>query len=107
LLADADRVIARRGVSVTSQPSGPASQNSLTLIVANTANNSGLGTAYKSSSPTSTDGIRVNFENASFDDLVRWLGILASAHNLRVTQARMTDRSDSGRVDASFVLQRG
>ncbi|MEL6300535.1 MAG: type II secretion system protein GspM [Pseudomonadota bacterium] len=106
LIASADRLIASRGGTPVAGASTGAG-GSLTLIVANTANANGLSNAYRSSSPTANDGIRVNFENAAFDDLVRWLGILANAHGLRVTQARMTDRSETGRVDASLVLQRG
>ncbi|MEL7311976.1 MAG: type II secretion system protein GspM [Pseudomonadota bacterium] len=105
LIGDADRYLASRGGSSTTGTTG-GSQDSLTLIVANTANANGLRTAYRSSSPTGNDAIRVNFENAGFDDLVRWLGILSNAHGLNVSQARMTDRSETGRVDASFVLQR-
>ncbi|MEL7025224.1 MAG: type II secretion system protein GspM [Pseudomonadota bacterium] len=106
LIGDADRYLASRGGS-TASPTGGGAEDSLTLIVANTARANGLGSAYTSSSPTGNDAIRVNFENAGFDDLVRWLGILSNAHNLNVSQARMTDRSEVGRVDASFVLQRG
>lgn len=106
MIADADRVLAERGgQSVTTVASG--APDSLTLVIANTANTNGLGSAYRSSSPTANDGIRVNFENAAFDDLVRWLGVLANAHGLTVDSARITDRRESGRVDASFTLQRG
>ena len=104
LIASADRLIASRGgAPVTSA----GAEGSLHLIIASTVNSSALNTALRSSTPTANDSIRVNFENAAFDDIVRWLGILANAHGLRVTQARMTDRSETGRVDASLVVHRG
>ncbi|MEM6819653.1 MAG: type II secretion system protein GspM [Pseudomonadota bacterium] len=106
LIASADRVIASRGGAPVTSAGGGA-EGSLNLIIASTVNASALNTAFRSSTPTANDSIRVNFENAAFDDIVRWLGILANAHGLRVTQARMTDRSETGRVDASLVLQRG
>ena len=105
LLSNAARIAPNSAGS--SDPAADRGSQSLTLIVANTANANGLGTAYRSSSPTGNEGIRVNLENASFDALVAWLGQLASVHGLAVTQARITDRSEAGRVDVSLVLARG
>ncbi len=85
---------------------GRTSTQSLTLLVANTVNTAGLGQAYKSSSPTGNDELRVALENASFDVLVTWLGQLQSAHSVIVTSGSFSNRNESGRVDASIVLQR-
>lgn len=105
LLSEARRTLVR----APAQPSAgnrPASTQSLTLLVANTVNTAGLSQAYRSSSPTGSDELRVAFENASFDILVDWLGQLQSAHGVIVTSGSFSDRNESGRVDASIVLQR-
>lgn len=85
---------------------GPCTQ-SLTLLVANTVRDAGLGNAYRSSSPFGTDGLRVSLENASFDLTVSWLGRLQAECGIEVDSGSFTNRTEPGRVDASIALARG
>ncbi|MEL6870187.1 MAG: type II secretion system protein GspM [Pseudomonadota bacterium] len=78
---------------------------SLTLLVATSVNANGLGNAYRSSSP-SPNGIRVSLENASFDAMITWLAQLDNDNRVVVTAGNISDRPQSGRVDASIVLER-
>lgn len=105
LLTEAQR---RLPVGGDAGPSGePVSPTqSLTLLVANTVDAAGLSQAYKSSSPTTDNGLRVSLENASFDVLVAWLAQLESAHQVTVIAGSFTRRPEQGRVDVSIVLRR-
>lgn len=65
----------------------------------------GLAGALKRIEPGSGDEVRVVFEQASFPDLMRWLGTTVAERPLAV--ARITaDRSAPGRVDSVVVLRR-
>jgi len=81
---------------------------SLVVIVDNTLRARNLYNALQRSQPTTSDGIRVEFENIAFDDLVLWLGELAQRYGLQVQSASFTDSSanGSGRVNASVTLER-
>ncbi|MEO0576928.1 MAG: type II secretion system protein GspM [Pseudomonadota bacterium] len=79
---------------------------SLTLLVENTVSANNLLNAYRNSSPSANDGIRVSLENASFDAMISWLGQLGNANNVVVTAGSISDRRETGRVDASIVLER-
>lgn len=86
---------------------GGACNQSLTLLVANTVRDAGLGNAYRSSSPFGTNGLRVSLENASFDLTVTWLGRLQAECGIEVDSGSFTNRTEPGRVDASIALERG
>lgn len=103
LVANAQRVLPAPGADASA---GRGPQQSLILLVTSSAASSGLNDAYKSSSPAGTGGLRVSMEQASFDDLVQWLGVLQREHGVRVTSGSITGRSDVGRVDASLVVER-
>ena len=77
LLERARRTLTAAAPAAPAQGSaGGACAQSLTLLVANTVRDAGLGNAYRSSSPFGADGLRVSLENASFDLTVTWLGRL-------------------------------
>ncbi len=81
---------------------------SLVVIVDNTLRARNLYSALQRSQPTANDGIRVEFENAVFDDLVLWLGELGSQFGLQVESASISIASggERGRVNASVSLAR-
>ncbi|MEM1438790.1 MAG: type II secretion system protein GspM [Pseudomonadota bacterium] len=83
-----------------------ACTQSMTLLVATTVREAGLGNAYRSSSPFGNDGLRVSLENASFDQTIEWLGRLQSECGIEVDSGSFTNRTDPGRVDASIALER-
>ena len=65
------------------------SNESLVVIVDRTVRDHGLANALQRSQPTGTNGVRVQFENAAFDDLVLWLGALNINDGLRVQTANL------------------
>ncbi len=77
------------------------------VIVAQTSRARGLERALKRSQPTTTTGIRVEFENVAFDDLVLWLGDLSSQYGLVVQQGSFTtSQTAPGRVNSTLTLER-
>lgn len=79
------------------------------VIVDQTLRARGLDRALKRSQPTTSNGIRVEFENVAFDDLVLWLGDLSAQYGMQVTSGSMSTSSQSapGRINATFTLERG
>ncbi|MCI0517622.1 MAG: type II secretion system protein M [Woeseiaceae bacterium] len=86
-----------------------ASRNeSLVVIIDNSLRQRGLYGALQRSQPTAQNGIRVEFENASFDDLILWLGDLATAHGLQLQSGSFSSMAadNAGRVNATVTLER-
>ncbi len=84
----------------------PANQTPV-VIVDQTSRARGLDRALKRSQPTTTTGIRVEFENVAFDDLVLWLGDLSSEYGLVVQQGSFsTSQTAPGRVNSTLTLER-
>ena len=86
-----------------------ASRNeSLVVIIDNSLRQRGLYSALQRSQPTAQNGIRVEFENASFDDLILWLGDLATAHGLQLQSGSFSSMAadNAGRVNATVTLER-
>lgn len=87
----------------------PADMNqSLVVIVDNTLRERGLYSALQRSQPTATNGIRVEFENVAFDELVLWLGDLSSDYGLQVQSSSFSAASqqNDGRVNSTLTLER-
>ncbi|MEM6512168.1 MAG: type II secretion system protein GspM [Pseudomonadota bacterium] len=78
------------------------------VIIDQTLRARGLDRALKRSQPTTSTGIRVEFENVAFDDLVVWLGDLSAQYGMQMQQGSFssTTRSAPGRVNASMTLER-
>jgi general secretion pathway protein M len=80
---------------------------SLVVIIDNTLRERGLYSALQRSQPTTSNGIRVEFENVAFDDLVLWLGDLSTRYGLQVQSGSFSNpRSSEGRVNSSLTLER-
>ncbi len=77
------------------------------VVVDHTLRARGLNSSLKRSQPT-PNGIRVEFENISFDDLVLWLGDLSKAYSMEVQAGSMsvTSRAGPGRINATLTLER-
>lgn len=87
----------------------PADRNqSLVVIIDNTLRERGLYNSLQRSQPTATNGIRVEFENVAFDELVIWLGDLSSGYALQVQSATFSaaSRDNDGRVNSTLTLER-
>jgi general secretion pathway protein M len=81
---------------------------SLVVIIDNSLRQRGLYSALQRSQPTAQNGIRVEFENAAFDDLVLWLGDLATSHGLQLQSGSFSsnETENVGRVNATVTLER-
>lgn len=85
-----------------------ATGQSLVVIVDSTLGQHNLSNALQRSQPTGQNGIRVEFQDAAFDDLVRWLGDLASRHGMQVQSGNFSVSTQNmpGRVNASLTIER-
>ena len=85
----------------------PVSNLSPIVIVDQTLNTRGLNNTLRRRQPT-PNGIRVEFEDVAFDDLVLWLGELSSRHALDVQAGNLSVSStgERGRINASLTLER-
>ena len=85
----------------------PSANESLVVIVDRSTRETGLATALKRNQPVSDDEIRVRFENASFNQIMAWLGLLHSNYGIEIDNAAFETMTEPGRVQASLVLKRG
>ncbi len=78
------------------------------VIVDQTLRARGLDRALKRSQPTTSNGIRVEFENVAFDDLVLWLGDLSTQYAMHVQSGSLSasSRNGPGRINATLTLER-
>lgn len=101
-----------KGLQTNTSGSAPvvsnAAQQTPVVIVDQTLRARGLDRALKRSQPTTSNGIRVEFDNVAFDDLVMWLGDLSRQYSMQVTSGSMSTSSQSapGRINATFTLER-
>jgi len=80
---------------------------SLVVIIDNTLRQRGLYSALQRSQPTTSDGIRVEFEGVAFDDLILWLGDLHVRYGLQVQSGSFSNpRHGEGRVNSTLTLER-
>ncbi|MDX1404039.1 MAG: type II secretion system protein M [Woeseiaceae bacterium] len=80
----------------------------LVVIVDSSLRQRGLAGSHQRSQPTPTGGIRVEFENAAFDDLMLWLGDLNRQYGLIVQSGSFSLASGDapGRVNSTLTLER-
>lgn len=86
----------------------PNTSQTPVIIVDQTLRARGLDGAMKRSQPTTSNGIRVEFENVAFDDLVLWLGDLSGQYALQVSSGSLSDGAQTGpgRINATLTLER-
>lgn len=100
----------RGAVASSSRASGVlASSNQAPIIIVDqTLRSRGLEQFRRRSQPTTSNGIRVEFENVAFDELVLWLGDLSDQHAMHVQAGSLSIASQGGpgRINASLTLER-
>ncbi len=102
---------ARMGSAESGQTGGPTDLRcggrTPVVIVAQTLRTRGLERSLRRSQPAG-NGIRVEFENVAFDELVLWLGDLSSqcAMDVQAGTLSQTARSERGRINATLTLER-
>lgn len=84
------------------------SQQAPIIVVSQTLQSRGLEQYRRRSQPTTSNGIRVEFEEVAFDDLVLWLGDLSDTHGMHVQSGSLSegDAVGDGRINASLTLER-
>ena len=104
LLANLRRVEAMGGTGPAGTSVAPT--QSLVLLVDQTHRGHGLAGTLSRNQPDGSDGIRVTFQRASFDDLVSWLGALEQGYGVMVESASFDGTNQPGVVSATLVLRR-
>jgi general secretion pathway protein M len=107
-IAELKPLKASLGASGTSPAIVSTGTQSLVVIIDTTLRERGLYSSLQRSQPTRDNGIRIEFENASFDDLVLWLGDLGSRYGLQVVSGSFSipAQDSQGWVNASLTLER-
>ena len=97
----------RPPVSSSASPVAGGNQTPV-VIVDQTLRARGLDRSLQRSQPTTSNGIRVEFENVAFDDLVLWLNDLGTQYAMQVASGSLStsSRSGPGRVNATLTLER-
>jgi len=91
----------------TAAGAGAASDHrSLLAVVDQTSKQSQLAPAVKRIEPDGQELVRVSLEQASFDDLVLWLGSLQRTFGVSVADVSIDRQADTGRVNARLTLKR-
>ncbi|MDJ0748664.1 MAG: type II secretion system protein GspM [Woeseiaceae bacterium] len=100
----------RGAVAASGQSGGvvTSSNQAPIIIVDQTLRSRGLEQFRRRSQPTTSNGIRVEFENVAFDELVLWLGDLSDQHAMHVQAGSlsMASQGGPGRINASLTLER-
>jgi len=103
-----------RVIGANMQPNGPSAgsaranlNESPVVIVDRTLRERSLDNTVKRQQPT-PNGIRVEFENVAFDQLVVWLGDLNAQYAMEVQAGSLSvaSRAGPGRINASLTLER-
>lgn len=85
-----------------------SSQQTPIIIVDTTLRGRGLDRYRRRSQPTAGNGIRVEFENVAFDELVLWLGDLSEQYGMHVEAGSFSVGTQvaPGRINATLTLER-
>ena len=96
-----------RGPAAGTAPRTP-SNLSLVVVVDTTLRERELYGALQRSQPTGPNGIRLEFKDVAFDDLIRWLGDVGGLHGMQVQSGNfsMSAQNIPGRVNASLNIER-
>ncbi|MEJ2128350.1 MAG: type II secretion system protein GspM [Woeseiaceae bacterium] len=83
-------------------------QQTPVVIVDTTLRARGLDRSLRRSQPTTSSGIRVEFENVAFDDLVLWLDDLSTQYAMEVASGSLSTSAQAGpgRINATLTLER-
>ena len=90
--------------TAAAMPGAGRGGQSLLAVVDRTAKQGQLGNAIKRIEPDGQNAVRVWFEDAPFDDVVRWLGGLQQ-QGVQVTQLTLDRPGTPGRINARLVLE--
>jgi general secretion pathway protein M len=106
LLADLTELAARLGPQLGGAAAAEANEQSLVLVVDRTTRNQGLATFLKRNQPDGENAIRLRFEDAPFDSLLRWLVEMQASYGVGAVSANIDSARAPGRVNCNLVLSR-
>ena len=90
------------GRNLSARPQGKQQVLSLVDLSARKA---GLSTVMKRVQPEGDSGVRVWFENAAFDELIKWLATIESDHGLSVNEINVEQTESTGLVNVRVFLE--
>ncbi|MGD8809439.1 MAG: type II secretion system protein GspM [Gammaproteobacteria bacterium] len=99
--------LARAGALEGPQTTQPRENQSLFVLIDQTAQASGLAGALTRARPNGSDEISVTFSNAPFDSLVAWLIALNENNGIYVDGASINTSRQQGLVSGQLLLRRG
>lgn len=82
----------------------PGGKQLILGVVEKSIRNTGLATVMKRIQPEGDSGLRVWFENASFDKLIIWLEMIESKHGLLVNEINVEQTDSAGLVNVRMFL---
>lgn len=102
------RTLATSNRQPNAQPGTVAVQQAPIIVVDQTLRSRGLEQFRRRSQPTTSNGVRVEFEGVAFDELVLWLGDLSTQYGMHVQAGSVSAiaQAGPGRVNASLTLER-
>jgi len=92
--------------AVAQDPSTARGNQSLVVLIDQTAQAGGLGGALTRTRPDGATRINVSFENAAFDKLLTWLVQLQQVEGVYVEGASINDTRQRGLVTGNLLLSR-
>lgn len=91
----------RGGKQITERPQG---KQFILSTIDNSVRKAGLAAVMKRVQPEGDSGVRVWFENAAFDELVKWLAVIESKHGLLVNEINVEQAESTGLVNVRVYL---
>ena len=91
----------RGGSSSVERPQG---KQFILSMVDRSARKAGLASVMKRVQPEGDSGVRVWFENASFDELIKWLSTIESENGLSVNEINIEQTESTGLVNVRVFL---
>lgn len=95
-----------RGVGGAAGPSPGGEPRSLLAIADQTVREANLGPSVRRIQPEGQTLVRVVLEQASFDDMMIWLGTLQRSYGVSVADLAVDRQEQAGRVGARITLKR-
>ena len=89
------------------KPNTKASNEALLTLVDRTAKQNQLSKYIQRLKPQDNDSVQLWLEQAPFDRLVQWLGLLVRQYNIELDSINIERDESSGMVDARLTLLRG
>ena len=88
--------------AVTNRPQG---KQFVLGMIDRSVKKAGLGAVMKRVQPEGQSGVRVWFESAVFDELIKWLATIQSEHGLRVNEINIEQTESVGLVNVRVFLE--